>query len=487
MEKIKQLSEYCLNCKTKPCQKACPLGNDIPEFIKNVKEENYEQAYKVLSKTTVLESICGRICPHMSQCMGSCVRGIKSEPVSIGELEAFVGDLAIKNNYEMDYNIFENSIDNNLENSMERTAEKNYEDSIQRNSGKNTDDSIQRNVEIDKKNITKKIAIIGSGPAGLTCAAFLARKGFNVTIYEKHEKLGGILRHGIPEFRLDKNILDNTIQKILDLGINVKYNIELGVDISLQELTNQYDSIFIAIGANIPWKMGIEGEELKGVYGGNSLLENSTYSKCKKIGNFKNSEYNKTKNSKTHPDYTGKNLAIIGGGNVAMDCARTINKMGAKKVTVIYRRAEEQMPAERKEIEDAKSEGVEFLFQTNIIKILGEDKVEKIECIKTQLVQKEGDSRLSPVDIENSNFQLDMDYVVMAIGAAVEDEIVNSLGLECDRKGYIKVNENFETSMKNVYAGGDVAGGKSTVAWAARSGRDVAENIRRNLKNEYTI
>lgn len=479
MGKIKQLSEYCLNCKTKPCQKACPLGNDIPEFIKNIKEENYEEAYKVLSKTTVLESICGRICPHMSQCMGSCVRGIKSEPVSIGELEAFVGDLAIKNNFEMDYNIFENSIDNNLENGIERNAEK------------NTDASIQENAEINKKNNAKKIAIIGSGPAGLTCAAFLARKGFNVTIYEKHEKLGGILRHGIPEFRLDKNILDNTIQKILDLGINVKYNIELGVDISLQELTNQYDSVFIAIGANIPWKMGIEGEELKGVYGGNSLLENSTYSeyseienstysKCKKNENFKNSEYNKTKNSKTHPDYTGKSVAIIGGGNVAMDCARTINKMGAKKVTVIYRRAEEQMPAERKEIEDAKSEGVEFLFQTNIIKILGEDKVEKIECIKTQLVQKEGDSRLSPVDIENSNFQLDMDYVVMAIGAIVEDEIVNSLGLEYDRKGYIKVNENFETSMKNVYAGGDVAGVKATVAWAARSGRDVAEIIARD-------
>lgn len=410
MENIKELSEYCLNCKIKPCQKGCPLGNDIPEFIKNIKEENYEQAYKVLSKTSVLESICGRICPHMSQCMGSCIRGIKSQPVSIGELEAFIGDLAIKNNYKMD------------------------------------------DIEYEKNGI--KVAIIGSGPAGLTCAAFLARKGFDVTIYEKHEKLGGILRYGIPEFRLDKNILDNVINKILDLGITVKCNIELGVNISLEELTKQYDSIFLAIGANIPWKMGIQGEDLHGVYGGNSLLENSI-----------------------HPNYTGKNVAIIGGGNVAMDCARTINKMGAKKVTVIYRRAEEQMPAERKEIEDAKNEGVEFLFQTNIIKILGENKVQKIECIKTQLVQKEGDNRLSPVDIENSNFELNMDYVVMAIGSTVEEKVVNNLGLECDRKGYIKVNENYETSMKNVYAGGDVAGGKATVAWAARSGRDVAEII----------
>jgi len=420
MENIKELSEYCLNCKIKPCQKGCPLGNDIPEFIKNIKEENYEQAYKVLSKTSVLESICGRICPHMSQCMGSCIRGIKSHPVSIGELEAFIGDLAIKNNYKMD------------------------------------------DIEYEKNGI--KIAIIGSGPAGLTCAAFLARKGFDVTIYEKHEKLGGILRYGIPEFRLDKNILENIINKILGLGITVKCNIELGVNISLEELTKQYDSIFLAIGANIPWKMGIQGEDLHGVYGGNSLLENSI-----------------------HPTYTGKNVAIIGGGNVAMDCARTINKMGAKKVTVIYRRAEEQMPAERKEIEDAKNEGVEFLFQTNIIKILGENKVQKIECIKTQLVQKEGDNRLSPVDIENSNFQLDMDYVVMAIGSTVEEKVVNNLGLECDRKGYIKINENYETSMKNVYAGGDVAGGKATVAWAARSGRDVAEIIIKEYNKEEVI
>lgn len=410
MEKIDELSNYCLNCKIKPCQKGCPLGNDIPEFIKNVKEKNYEQAYKVLSKTTVLESICGRICPHMSQCMGSCVRGIKSTPVSIGELEAFVGDMAIKNNYKMD------------------------------------------DGELISNN--KKVAIIGSGPAGLTCAAFLARKGFSVTIYEKYNKLGGILRHGIPEFRLDRDILDNTINKILDLGINVEYNKEIGVNISLQELQNEYSSIFIAIGANIPWKMNIQGEDLNGVFGGNSLLEKNE-----------------------HPDYTGKKVAIIGGGNVAMDCARTIKKMGAKEVTVIYRRAEEQMPAERKEIEDAKSEGVSFLFQTNITEILGENKVEEIECIKTQLIQKEGETRLSPVDIKDSNFKIKMDYVVMAIGSTVQEDIIETLGLECNNKGYIKVDEHYETSVKNVFAGGDVIGEKSTVAYAARTGRNVAEYI----------
>lgn len=409
-ENIEQMANYCLNCKTKPCQNGCPLGNDIPEFIKNVKENNYKEAYNVLCRTTVLESICGRICPHMSQCRGKCVRGIKGEPVEIGNLEAFVGDVAIKNNYEIESN------------------------------------------EINSKE--RKIAIIGSGPAGLTCAAFLARKGFDVTIFEKKDKLGGLLRYGIPEFRLGKDTLDKTINKILDLGINIELNKELGVNLSLEDLRKKYDAIFISIGANIPWKMGIDGEELKGVYGGNSLLE-----------------YN------LHPEYIGKDVAVIGGGNVAMDCARTINKMGANKVTVIYRRAEEQMPAERKEIEDAKNEGIEFLFQTNIVKIFGNECVQKVECIKTELIQKEGENRLSPVNVEGSNFELNMDYVVMAIGSMPEEKIVDSLGLELDKKGYIKVDENHETSIKNVFAGGDVAGTKATVAWAARTGRDVAEYI----------
>ena len=416
---INELASYCLNCKVKPCQSGCPLGNDIPEFIKNVKEENFEQAYKVLSKTTVLESICGRICPHMSQCMGKCVRGIKSNPVNIGELEAFVGDKALQNGYRMD------------------------------------------DVEVAKNG--KKVAIIGSGPAGLTCAAFLARNGFEITIYEKRDKLGGLLRYGIPEFRLSKDILDNAINKILNLGIEVQLNTELGTDVKLEDLSEKYDFVFISIGANIPWKMGIEGEDLQGVYGGNTLLE-----------------YN------SHPDYHGKKVAVIGGGNVAMDCARTINKMGAEKVTVIYRRAEEQMPAEKKEIKDAKDEGVEFLFQNNIVKILGDNNVEKVECIKTELVQKEGDSRLSPVDIEGSNYELDMDYVVMAIGSMPEEKIVNLLGLECDKKGYIKINDNYETSIKNVLAGGDVAGTKSTVAWAARTGRNVAEIIMTRLNKGGT-
>lgn len=414
MEDIKEKANYCLTCKIKPCKKGCPLENDITEIIKNVKENNYEEAYKISTQTSVLQSVCGRICPHMSQCEGSCIRGIKSLPVSIGDIEAFIGDKAIEQNYKMS--------------------------------------------EIEKINSNKKVAIIGSGPAGLTCAAFLARSGVQVTIFEKYDKLGGILRHGIPEFRLPKDILDKTINKILSLGIQVEYNKEIGENIQLEYLTQKFDAVFIAIGANISWKMGIPGEELDGVYGGNELLEKAN-----------------------HPDYIGKTVIVSGGGNVAMDCARTIKRLGAKSVKVVYRRAEEQMPAEKKEIEDAKKENIEFLFQNNILQILGNNKVNGIECIKTELVQKEGDSRLSPVNIEGSIYNINADYVIMAIGSTVEKEIIDNLNLKTNKKGYIEVNENYETSQKNVFAGGDLIGTKATVAWAAKTGREAANKILEKL------
>ena len=410
MEEIKEKSEYCLNCKIKPCSnKGCPLGNNIPTFIKAIKEEDYKKAYEILSETTVLEAVCGRICPHTKQCEGSCVRGIKSNPVSIGELEAFVGDISIKENYKIPQN---------------NTSNKN-----------------------------KKIAIIGGGPAGLTASAFLLKEGYSVTLYEKYNYLGGLLVHGIPEFRLPKNTVKDTIQKIIDLGLEVKYNMELGKDFSIQELESKYDAIFLAFGANISTKMGIDGENLEGVYGGNQLLE-----------------YN------SHPDYKNKKVAIIGGGNVAMDCARTVKRLGAEEVSIIYRRAEEQMPAETKEIEEAKEEGIKFIFQNNLVKILGNNKVEQIELIKTKLVQKEGENRKSPVNIPDSNYIIDMDYVIMALGSHPE-QFVSRLGLELNEKGYIKIDENNRTSNGKIFAGGDLAGTKGTVAWAARSGRDTAEAI----------
>lgn len=296
----------------------------------------------------------------------------------------------------------------------------------------------------------------------MTCAAFLAKRGVKVTIYERYNFLGGLLVYGIPEFRLSKDIVNKTIQKILDLGIEVKYNQILGKNLNLEDLTEKYDYVYLSFGANCSSKMGIEGEELEGVYGGNELLE------------FRN-----------HPDYNGKTVVVNGGGNVAMDTARTIKRLGAKRVIIVYRRAKEQMPAEEKEVHDAEKEGIEILFQNNIVKINGDKKVESIELIKTELVQKEGETRLSPVDIKGSNYKLDADYVIMALGSNV-DNFVENLGLELTPKKYIKVNEQFQTSNPRIFAGGDLAGGKGTVAWAARDGRDVASNILQMIMNSNT-
>ena len=423
MEEIKEKVNYCLNCKIKPCSvKGCPLENNIPDFIRAVKEENYKQAYEILSKTTVLPGICGKICPHMKQCQGSCIRGIKGEPVNIGDIENFIFEKAEEENYSL-------------------------KDAIRSNQDKINE---KENIRLSNK----KVAIIGGGPAGLTCAAFLAKDGVNVTIYEKYEYLGGLLMHGIPEFRLPKTRVQETVNRILELGIEVKYNQELGKNLKLDELEKKYDAIFISIGANKSAKMGVKGEKLEGVYGGNELLE-----------------YN------IHPDYTGKIVSVIGGGNVAMDCSRTIKRLGAKEVNVIYRRAEEQMPAEKKEMADAKEEGINFLFQNNIVEIKGENKVEKLELIKTKLVQKEGETRLIPVNIEKSNYEIKTDYVVMALGSNVSDEVLD-LGLTLDKWENVMVNQKFQTSNSKIFAGGDLAGCKGTVAWAARSGRDAAKSIK---------
>lgn len=409
-----EIRKYCLSCKNKPCTiNGCPLGNSIQEFIH---EEDYKKAYEILCETTVLPAVCGRICPHEKQCQGSCIRGIKGEPVSIGKMESLIGDISIKENYKILKNI-----DNSL--------------------------------------IDKRVAIVGGGPAGLTCAAFLAKKGVQVKIYEKHSELGGLLSHGIPEFRLSQTTVKATIDKILDLDVQAELNRELGKNLELEELIQANDAVFVSIGANIPAKMNIEGENLKGVYGGNDLLE-----------------YNR------HPSYVGKTIAVIGGGNVAMDSARTIKRLGADKVIIIYRRAEEQMPAEKKEIEDAKREGIEFLFQTNIIRIIGVEKVEKIECIKTELVQKEGEKRLVPVNIKNSNYTMNVDYVVMATGSKPEGNVIRNF--EKNKCGYINIDEKMQTSIPKVFAGGDVAGEKSTVAWAARSGRNAANNIIKFLQKK---
>lgn len=411
---IKKEAEYCLHCKNKPCSNiGCPLNNNIPEFIEKIKEENYKGAADILYQTTVLPAICGRVCPHYKQCMGPCVRGIKGNPVNIGKLETFAGDWALENNYQIKKENFEKQ---------------------------------------------KRIAIIGGGPAGLTAAAFLAMKGHNVTIYEKYGNLGGLLIYGIPDFRLPKEVVQNQINLILNLGIDVKYNMQLGKNLYINDLEREYDNVILAFGANNSAKMNIDGEDLEGVFGGNELLE-----------------YN------LHPDYKGKVVVVNGGGNVAMDTARIVKNLGAEKVIVTYRRSRDEMPAESKEIESAMNEGVEFLFQNNIVKIIGEKNVEKVELIKTKLIKKEGETRPSPVNIENSNYTIDADYVVMAIGSVPANE-AKELGLECTKYGYIKVDEKGMTSNPKIYAIGDLANNKSTIAWAARSGRNVAKEI----NNEVT-
>ena len=406
--KMLERTKNCESCVTKPCQMGCPLNNDITGFIKCIKEDKCYEAYQILSKTTVFPSLCGRICPHMSQCQGSCVKGVSYEPVEIGKLEAYIGDMALENGWR---------------------------------------------VEVPTM-LRKKVAVIGGGPAGLTCAAFLRKNGVGVTIYEKYDYLGGIMVHGIPEFRLPKTLVKRVTDEIVGLGIDVNYNQELGKDFTLEELEKKYDAIFIGIGANISSKMDIPGEDLNGVYGGNELLEHNV-----------------------ELDYTDKTVIVSGGGNVAMDVCRTAKQKGAKKVYVVYRRSEKEMPAERKEVEEAKEEGIEFIFQNNILKILGEDKVTGIELIKTELVQKEGESRPSPVNIEGSNYTIDCDYVMMAVGSHPEEDIVNNLNLELDKRGKIVIDKNGATSNEKVFSGGDVAGSRGTVAGASRAGRDAAYQI----------
>ena len=403
---VKDLLSNCASCVIKPCQIGCPLNNDITGFIKEMKNENYKGAFDILSNTTVLMSLCGRICPHFQQCQGKCVKGISYNAVEIGKLESIIGDMALENNWT---------------------------------------------ISVPKK--TKhNVAVIGGGPAGLTCAAFLRRNGIKVTIYEKHNYLGGIMVHGIPEFRLPKDLVKKVTDSIINLGIDVKYNQELGKDYTLEEIKEKYDAVFIGVGANLSNKMNIQGENTKGVYGANEILENNN-----------------------HPEYKDKVVIVSGGGNVAMDISRTAKRMGAKKVVVIYRRSEAEMPADKKEIEEAKEEGVEFLFLTTITKIIGKDKVEKLELLKNELVKKENDSRPVPVPIEGSNYEIDADYVMMAIGSH-PDEYISTLNLR-QEKGRIKIDENGKTSDEKVFSGGDIAGTKGTVAWASRAGRNAAYSV----------
>ena len=393
MSKFKDLVNYCLNCTVKPCRKGCPLENDIPKFIKLAKDGDFLEAFSVLGETTVLSSICGRICPFDRQCEGNCVRRLKGEPVQIGKIEAIIGDKAIQE----DYPIFRNMKEIN----------------------------------------GKKIAIVGAGPAGLTCAAFLKKLGYSVTIYEKYDYLGGIISHGIPDFRLDKDITLKNLNRIVDLGIEVKYNFELGKNITLKELKKEYDAVFLAFGANVSNMPQIKGKNLSNVYGANELLE-----------------------SKKALDLKNKNVIVVGGGDVAMDMARTAKRWGGN-VLVVYRRDENKMKADINQINLAKEEKVELLFNTNV----------------KQIIKKENISKAYLVTNDGFKFIYPCDYVFFAIGSKPNEKINKKLGLKLDVDGYIKTDKKQMTSMKGVFAGGDLTGTERTVAHAARSGREAAYNI----------
>lgn len=407
---VKIAASKCETCVTKPCQIGCPLNIDIPEFIENVKNNNYGEAFKVLCKSTVLPSVCGKICPVDKQCQGSCAKKVSYDPVEIGKIESYVGDLAVENGWK-----------------LPRKGKK-----------------------------KERIAVIGSGPSGLTCAGFLAENGYQVTIYEKHEYLGGLLYHGIPKFRLNKELVSKVIKQILDLGIEVKTNVSLGKDISLKELEKEYDAVFLGLGANVSKMMGLSGEELNGVYGANELLENLV-----------------------QVDYTSKRVVVIGGGGVSIDMARTAIKEGASEVGIIYRRSRSEMSAEMNDIRVAKKEGIKFLFQTNVIKVIGEDKVTGIECVKTTL-----DKEKKAINVEGSNFVIDTDVVIMAVGSRADSELLESLKLDVKENGYLMVNSNNQTSNPKIFAAGDLTGAKSTVAWACRNGRDTAYSIMKFLSKE---
>lgn len=404
---VKSEINRCLNCINKPCYESCPLNNYIPNVIFLMKNSKMREAYEVLSSTTILPSICGRICPCRKQCESNCTRKYKSDAIDIGTIESFLGDMAIEENWRL----------SNLSNSLYR----------------------------------KKIAIVGSGPAGLTCATFLRRNGADVTIYEKKERLGGLLRYGIPEFRLEKRVLDKAIKHICDTGINVTTNYDLNNQIG--QLKSENDAVFLSFGSNVPKKMNIYGENLPWVFDGNELLEDGISFDC-----------------------IGKKVYVCGGGNVALDTARTIKKLGARKVTILYRREEEKMPAEEKEVSSARRENIEFRFNTNILRIYECDEKRKIECVSTCEIG------LGLQNVPNSNFELDADYVIMAIGSKTDENLIKKLNLETDKNGFVKVDENNCTSDSKIFAGGNLVGAKATVAWAARSGRDAAQSMIKLLK-----
>jgi len=417
-------AKRCLNCQNKPCVSGCPVSIEIPSFISLVKEGKLLDAYKVINESSSLPAVCGRVCPQENQCEAKCTLGIKFEPVAIGRIERYVADYYIENNKE----------------------------------------------EIVKpKSNGIKVAIIGAGPSGLTCAGDLAKKGFEVTIFEALHVAGGVLVYGIPEFRLPKTIVSNEVSNLIKLGVEIKTNVVVGKTITVDELFDEgYKAVYIGSGAGLPSFMGIEGETLNGVYSANEFLTRSNLMKAYKD------------DSSTPIKKDGK-VIVVGGGNVAMDAARTALRLGASSVTIVYRRSLVELPARKEEVEHAEEEGVIFKLLNNPLEIIGDEKgnVKKVKCIKMELGEPDERGRRRPVPVEGSEFELEADTVIIAIGTSPNPLLKNTTNnLEVNKRGGIVINEETGlTSKDNVYAGGDAVTGAATVISAMGAGKLAAKSI----------
>jgi len=418
----------CLQCKHMPCVSGCPVGVPIPEFIHEVAEGKFEEAYRIITRENSLPAICGRVCPQENQCEGKCVRGLKGEPVGIGRLERFVADYHMKNNNE----------------EINKMADENM----------------------------PKIAVVGSGPAGLTCASELVKKGYRVTIFEALHKTGGVLSYGIPEFRLPKRLVAAEIENVKKLGVEIHTNVLVGRSITVDELIEEdYKAVFIGSGAGLPKFMNIPGENLNGVYSANEFLTRVNLMKAYE------------ENAKT-PIKVGNSVAVVGGGNVAMDAARTAKRLGAENVYIVYRRSEEELPARKEEVHHAKEEGIIFNLLNNPTGIAGENGfVKGMECIRMELGEADASGRRRPVKIPDSEFELEVQTVIMAIGQNPNPLIRQTTqGLETQSWGGIIVEEStMATSKENVYAGGDVVTGAATVILAMGAGKKAAAAIHQKL------